>query len=73
MKRLTKKLLKLTEAPARPIPPEILAQYRWGVFKEPNGAFYANTYFNEMSYPYMVQGNLSQADAETLAAEKNKK
>ena len=54
-----------------PVSPEIAAQFTWGVFKDGN-IHYANSYHQEMTYPSMVKGNMSQEDAEKMAAEKNK-
>jgi len=52
--------------PSAPALPETLAFYVWGVFRDGTN-FYIEKYFHEMTYPTMVQGNLSREEAEKLA------
>lgn len=69
IKKASEKTYRYDEA--EPVSEEILALYTWGVFKYKR-SFIANTYFKDRSYPTLVTGNLSKADAEKLAAEKGK-
>jgi hypothetical protein len=58
-------------SPSPPPTVEILSLYRWGVFKLGKEAAYVNTYFEEMSYPAMIQGGFkSRAEAEKYLKEK---
>jgi hypothetical protein len=41
-----------------PIPPEITAQYRWGVFKEGKTTYVAR-YHPSVTYPWMIKGLFS--------------